>query len=200
MLALLKYPFYYTIRRGFGNFFGMIHVLTRHLAPELDRFRFCPGFWSMLYFGRKLDIFGDVSTHGHNWAKMRNKEKNPHTKDPFELDTRERRHRRPHRPSAPLQVGGQQGIHPLPEISSPWSTTLRLASWGKVLVCSWGCKEILSCNCRILYEIDLSRFLLMMLWCLIVRDLALGLLCSCMVYLDYINYRVLVDSLPIILV
>ena len=40
-------------------------------------------------------------------------------RDPFELDTRERRHRRPHRPSAPLQVGGQQGIHPLPEISSP---------------------------------------------------------------------------------
>ena len=27
-------------------------------------------------------------------------------RDPFELDTRERRHRRPHRPSAPLQVGG----------------------------------------------------------------------------------------------
>ena len=80
-MALLKYPFYYIIRRGFGNFFGMIHVLTRHLAPELDRFRFCPGFWSMLYFGRKLDIFGDVSTHGHNWAKMRNKEKRPHAKD-----------------------------------------------------------------------------------------------------------------------
>ena len=35
----------------------------------------------MLCFGRKLDIFGDVSTHGHNWAKMRNKEKNPHAKD-----------------------------------------------------------------------------------------------------------------------
>ena len=35
----------------------------------------------MLYFGRKLDIFGDVSTHGHNWAKMRNKEKNLHVKD-----------------------------------------------------------------------------------------------------------------------
>ena len=103
-------------------------------------------------------------------------------------------------PSAPLQVGGQQGIHPLLEISPPWSTTLRLASWGKILVCSWGCKEILSCNCRILYEIDLSRFLLMMFWCLIVRDLALGFLCSCMVYLDYINYRVLVDLLPIILV
>jgi len=42
VLALLKYPFYYTIRKGFGNIFGMIHVLTRHLAPELDRFRFCP--------------------------------------------------------------------------------------------------------------------------------------------------------------
>ena len=111
------------------------------------------------------------------------------SRDPFELDTREKRHRRPHRPLALLQVGGQQEIHPLPEIS-----------WGKVLVCSWGCKEILSCNCRILYEIDLSRFLLMMLWCLIVRDLALGLLCSCMVYLDYINYCVLVDLLPIILV
>ena len=81
MLALLKYPFYYMIRSGFGKFFGMIHVLTRHLAPELDRFRFCPGFWSMLYFGRKLDIFGDVLTHGHNWAKMRNKEKRPHAKD-----------------------------------------------------------------------------------------------------------------------
>ena len=40
-------------------------------------------------------------------------------RDPFELDTRERRHLRPHRPSAPLQVGGQQGIHPLPEILSP---------------------------------------------------------------------------------
>ena len=35
----------------------------------------------MLYFGRKLDIFGDVLTHGHNWAKMRNKEKRPHAKD-----------------------------------------------------------------------------------------------------------------------
>ena len=182
----------------------MIHVLTCHLAPELDRFRFCLGFWSMLHFGRKFDIFGDVLTQGHNWAKMKNKEKSPHAKDgaergqkeprpaglepfkpaglahsraqsastffrakysstlagvlpkpstraayicpkaaikkrghpetisrdPFELDTRERRHWRPHRPSAPLQVGGQQGIHPLPEISSPWSTTLRLASWG----------------------------------------------------------------------
>ena len=154
----------------------------------------------MLCFGRKLDIFGDVLTYGHNWAKMMNKEKRPHAKDgtergqkgprpaglgpseptglahfwaqsvsvffstkyastlicvlpkpltrtayiypeaavkeesrnrrerehpetsfrdPFELDTRERRHRRAHRPSAPLQVGGQQGIHPLPEISSP---------------------------------------------------------------------------------
>ena len=41
------------------------------------------------------------------------------SRDTFELVTRERRHRRPHRPSVPLQVGGQQGIHPLPEISSP---------------------------------------------------------------------------------
>ena len=81
LLALLKYPFYYTIRRGFGNFFGMIHVLTHHLAPELDRFLFCLGFWSMLHFDRKLDIFGDVLTQGHNWAKMKNKEKSPHAKD-----------------------------------------------------------------------------------------------------------------------
>ena len=35
----------------------------------------------MLCFGRKLDIFGDVLTYGHNWAKMRNKEKRPHAKD-----------------------------------------------------------------------------------------------------------------------
>ena len=69
----------------------MIHVLTRHLAPELDRFRFCLGFWSMLYFGRKLDIFGDVSTHSHNWAKMRNKEKNPHAKDGAERGQKEPR-------------------------------------------------------------------------------------------------------------
>ena len=81
MLALLKYPFYYIIRSGFGNFFGMIQVLTRHLAPELDRFRFCLGFWSMLHFGRKLDIFGDILTQGHNWAKMKNMEKSPHAKD-----------------------------------------------------------------------------------------------------------------------
>ena len=45
----------------------------------------------MLYFGRKLDIFGDVSTHGHNWAKMRNKEKNPHTKDGAERGQKEPR-------------------------------------------------------------------------------------------------------------
>ena len=35
----------------------------------------------MLCFDRKLDIFGDVLTHGYNWAKMRNKEKRPHAKD-----------------------------------------------------------------------------------------------------------------------
>ena len=81
MLALLKYPFYYIIRRDFGKFFGMIHVLTSHLAPELDRFQFCPGFWSMLHFDRNLNIFGDVLTHGYNWAKMRNKRKIQHAKD-----------------------------------------------------------------------------------------------------------------------
>ena len=91
VLALLKYPFYYTIRKGFGNIFGMIHVLTRHLAPELDRFRFCLGFWSMLHFGRKLDIFGDVLMQGHNWAKMRNKEKSQHTKDGAERGQKEPR-------------------------------------------------------------------------------------------------------------
>ena len=35
----------------------------------------------MLHFHRKLDIFGDVLTHGYNWAKMRNKKKRPHAKD-----------------------------------------------------------------------------------------------------------------------
>jgi len=35
----------------------------------------------MLYFGKKLNIFGDVLMHGHNWAKMRNKEKRLHVKD-----------------------------------------------------------------------------------------------------------------------
>ena len=45
----------------------------------------------MLYFGRKFDIFGDVSTHGHNWAKMRNKEKNLHAKDGAERGQKEPR-------------------------------------------------------------------------------------------------------------
>ena len=45
----------------------------------------------MLHFGRKLDIFGDVSMHGHNWAKMRNKEKNPHAKDGAERGQKEPR-------------------------------------------------------------------------------------------------------------
>ena len=45
----------------------------------------------MLYFGRKLDIFEDVSMHGHNWAKMRNKEKNPHAKDGAERGQKEPR-------------------------------------------------------------------------------------------------------------
>ena len=34
----------------------------------------------MLHFDRKLDIFGDVLTHGYNWAKMRNKSKIQHAK------------------------------------------------------------------------------------------------------------------------
>ena len=84
LLALLKYPFNYMIRSYFVlkyPLFGMIHVLTSHLAPELDRFLFCPGFWSMLHFDRKLDNFRDVLTHGYNWAKMRNKRKIQHAKD-----------------------------------------------------------------------------------------------------------------------
>ena len=35
----------------------------------------------MLHFDRKLDIFGDVLTHGYNWAKMRNKRKIQHAND-----------------------------------------------------------------------------------------------------------------------
>ena len=34
----------------------------------------------MLHFDKKLDNFGDVLTHGYNWAKMRNKRKRPHAK------------------------------------------------------------------------------------------------------------------------
>ena len=39
----------------------------------------------MLCFGRKLDIFGDVLTHGYNWAKMRNKREIQHAKDGTEM-------------------------------------------------------------------------------------------------------------------
>ena len=35
----------------------------------------------MLHFDRKLANFGDVLTHGYNWAKMRNKRKIQHAKD-----------------------------------------------------------------------------------------------------------------------
>jgi len=45
----------------------------------------------MLHFGRKLDIFGDVLTQGHNWAKMKNKEKSPHAKDGAERGQKEPR-------------------------------------------------------------------------------------------------------------
>jgi len=45
----------------------------------------------MLHFGRKLDIFGDILTQGHDWAKMKNKEKNPHAKDGAERGQKEPR-------------------------------------------------------------------------------------------------------------
>ena len=45
----------------------------------------------MLCFDRKLDIFGYVLTHGYNWAKMRNKEKNLHVKDGAEWGQKEPR-------------------------------------------------------------------------------------------------------------
>ena len=63
----------------------------------------------MLYFGRKLDIFGDVSTHGHNWAKMRNKEKNPHAKDGAERGQKEPRPAglEPFRPAGLAHFGAQ---------------------------------------------------------------------------------------------
>ena len=38
----------------------------------------------MLHFDRNLVIFGDVLTHGYNWANMRNKRKNQHAKDGIE--------------------------------------------------------------------------------------------------------------------
>ena len=45
----------------------------------------------MLCVDRKLDIFRDVLTHGYNWAKMRNKEKNLHVKDGAERGQKEPR-------------------------------------------------------------------------------------------------------------
>ena len=55
----------------------------------------------MLHFDRKLEIFGDVLTHGYNWAKMRNKRKRPHTKDGTE-----RGHKGP-RPAGLAHFGAQ---------------------------------------------------------------------------------------------
>ena len=45
----------------------------------------------MLHFGRKLDIFGDILTQGHNWAKTKNKEKSPLAKDGAERGQKEPR-------------------------------------------------------------------------------------------------------------
>ena len=61
----------------------------------------------MLCFGRKLDIFGDVLTHGHNWAKMRNKEKKPHAKDGTE------RGQKGPRPAGLEPLGQPAGLEPL---------------------------------------------------------------------------------------
>ena len=71
LLAILKYPFYYTIRRGFGNFFGMVHVLTRHLAPELDRFRFVLDFGACCILTGNwtfLEMFWRMVTTGLRWG------------------------------------------------------------------------------------------------------------------------------------
>ena len=94
----------------------MIHVLTRHLAPELDRFRFCPAFWSMLCFDRKLDIFGDVLMHGYNWAKMRNKEKNLHVKDGAERGQKEPK---PAGPAQPIFRPNQPQLSSAPSMHQP---------------------------------------------------------------------------------
>src|SRR6185503_21313052 len=74
MLELLKYPFCYTIRRGFGKLFGMIHVLTRHLAPELDRFRVCTYILEVLRFCRFLTNFGARNDEAHDHAMTTKKD------------------------------------------------------------------------------------------------------------------------------
>ena len=63
----------------------------------------------MLHFGRKLDIFGVVLTQGHNWAKMRNKEKSPHAKDVAERGQKEPRPAglEPFRPDGLARFGAQ---------------------------------------------------------------------------------------------
>jgi len=68
MLALIKYPFYYIIRSCFGKFFGMIHVLTRHLAPELDCFRICSYILEVVHFCRFLTNFGACCILTGNWT------------------------------------------------------------------------------------------------------------------------------------
>ena len=63
----------------------------------------------MLHFDRKLDIFGDVLTHGYNWAKMRNKRKIQHAKDGTERGQKGPRPASlgPSEPAGPAHSGAQ---------------------------------------------------------------------------------------------
>ena len=107
MLALLKYPFFYMIRSCFGKFFGMIHVLTRHLAPELDRFRFCPGF--VFYQNHRLEppIYTPKppSKRGKQRSQReRERERERVSRDEFQRSIRVR-HKRKATPEASSSLG-----------------------------------------------------------------------------------------------
>ena len=77
----------------------------------------------MLHFGRKLDIFGDVLTQGHNWAKMRNKEKSPHAKDGAERGQKEPRPAGL-RPSKPAGLAHSRAQSASTFFSAKYSSTL----------------------------------------------------------------------------
>ena len=81
----------------------------------------------MLYFGRKLDIFGDVLTHGHNWAKMRNKEKRPHAKD-----RTERGQKGPRPAGAGLGPSGPAG---LAHSGAQSASIFFIAKYASTLIC-----------------------------------------------------------------